>query len=221
MVSAFDALTREECSKGIATFCNEIDSMLGNGFQTAAVTELAGMAGLGKTQICMQLCANVQIPAEWGGLEGKAIFIGLDMLMIDCEGSFVGSRMREICKGTCAAIENNLSYEDLLHNITLVKVHDLAELIAQINSLETVLSADSKIKLVVIDSIAFFFRSYNGDYSERGRILLSLAQTLRKLAQVYDVAIVVTNQMTTKIQPGSSGGSVMVPALGESWGHSW
>lgn len=128
--------------------------------------------------------------------------------------------MREISKGTCAAIENDLSYEDILENITLVKVHDLAELIEQINSLDRVLSEDPKIKLVVIDSIAFFFRSYNGDYSQRGRILLSLAQNLRKAAHVHHVAIVVTNQMTTKIQQGTSGGSVMVPSLGESWGHS-
>lgn len=77
MVSALEALAREESSTGIVTFCAEIDSMLGDGFQLGAVTELAGMAGLGKTQICMQICANVQIPARWQGLEGKALFVGL------------------------------------------------------------------------------------------------------------------------------------------------
>ena len=31
---------------------------------------------LGKTQICMQLCVNVQIPECLGGLEGQAVYIG-------------------------------------------------------------------------------------------------------------------------------------------------
>ena len=76
MVTALDALAREESNMGLVTFCDEIDAMLGNGFPLGAVTELAGMAGLGKTQICMQICANVQIPTKWQGVGGKALFIG-------------------------------------------------------------------------------------------------------------------------------------------------
>ena len=51
--------------------------------------EIAGKAGLGKTQICLQLCATVQVPAELGGLGGRAVYL-------DTEGDFCGERMAEV-----------------------------------------------------------------------------------------------------------------------------
>jgi len=33
---------------------------------------------IGKTQICMQLCVNVQIPECLGGLGGQAVYIGIN-----------------------------------------------------------------------------------------------------------------------------------------------
>ena len=81
------------------------------------------------------------------GWEVKLYSLVNTPLTLDCEGSFAGSRMREISKGTCAAIENELSYDEILANITLCKVHDLAELVKQINGLDKVLSEDQKIKV--------------------------------------------------------------------------
>ncbi|KFM58682.1 DNA repair protein RAD51-like protein, partial [Stegodyphus mimosarum] len=43
-------------------------------------------------------------------------------------------------------------------------------------------------------------------------------QTLVKVANQHKVAVVLTNQMTTKIDGDES--SHLVPALGESWGHA-
>ena len=73
------------------------------------LSEIAGKAGLGKTQICLQLCATVQVcisyliaklerirehmlsqvPAELGGLGGRAVYL-------DTEGDFCGERMAEV-----------------------------------------------------------------------------------------------------------------------------
>ena len=57
------------------------------------ITEVCGAAGLGKTQLCMQLCVNVQIPETLNGLGGKAIYI-------DTEGSFTSNRIIEIADAT-------------------------------------------------------------------------------------------------------------------------
>lgn len=139
---------------------------------------------------------------------------------VDCEGSFVSSRMLEIAQATSQNSEN-LTPHSILESITLIRPESqssFTELITN-NLEETVKQSQGAIKLIVIDSIAFYFRSFTGDYAERTRILSLLAQKLRRIAQIYQVAVVVTNQMTTKVKMGSGGGSLMVPAMGESWGH--
>lgn len=44
-------------------------------FGLGEVVEICGLAGTGKTQICFQLCLNVQIPRAFGGTEGEALFV--------------------------------------------------------------------------------------------------------------------------------------------------
>ena len=48
MVSALDALLAEEKKTGITTNSKMVDDLFGNGIPLGAVTELCGMAGLGK-----------------------------------------------------------------------------------------------------------------------------------------------------------------------------
>lgn len=48
MVSALDALLAEEKKTGITTNSKMLDDLFGNGIPLGAVTELCGMAGLGK-----------------------------------------------------------------------------------------------------------------------------------------------------------------------------
>ena len=82
------------------------------------------------------------------------------------------------------------------------------------------------IKIIVIDSIAFHYRSSTssqGDYMSRTRSLTSIASFLSDLASQHQLAVVVVNQMTTKMDGSVSrdGRSMsrLVPALGESWAH--
>ena len=44
-------LAKERENTGIVTFCQRIDSMLGDGVQTGKMTEFCGMPGTGKTQM--------------------------------------------------------------------------------------------------------------------------------------------------------------------------
>ena len=39
-------------------------------FGLGEVTEICGLCSTGKTQICFQLCLNVQVPKVFGGVEG-------------------------------------------------------------------------------------------------------------------------------------------------------
>ena len=52
---------------------------------------VGGLSQTGKTQICFQLCMNVQIPKELGGVDGEALYI-------DTHGDFAVERLTEMAK---------------------------------------------------------------------------------------------------------------------------
>jgi RAD51-like protein 2 len=74
--------------------------------------------------------------------------------------------------------------------------------------------------MVVMDSVAFHFRhgASSVDFAKRARLLSAMSQKLNELANKQALAVVLLNQMTTKV--GSGNGSRLVPALGESWAHA-
>lgn len=98
-----------------------------------------------------------------------------------------------------------------------VRCHDYVELLAEIYLFPDFLSQHPKVRLLVIDSVAFPFRQLFNELSQRTRLLNGLAQQLIAIATRHNVAVVLTNQMTTRLRGGQS---QLVPALGESWGHA-
>ncbi|KAJ7411227.1 DNA repair protein RAD51 3 [Pitangus sulphuratus] len=183
----------------------------------------------------MQLAVDVQIPECFGGVAGEAVFI-------DTEGSFMVDRVVDIaaaCVQHCQLVaeaqqeEDHLkaletfSLESILSHIYYFRCRDYTELLAQVYLLPEFLSEHSKVRLVVIDGIAFPFRHDFEDLSLRTRLLNGLAQQLIITANDYKAAVVLTNQMTTRIGQSQS---TLVPALGrclacemkigESWGHA-
>ena len=75
----------------IVTFCQSIDTLLGGGFARAELTEVAGLPGVGKTQLAMQVCVDARLPRGHGGTEGEAVYI-------DSEGSFSPERCFDMAK---------------------------------------------------------------------------------------------------------------------------
>jgi hypothetical protein len=81
------------------------------------------------------------------------------------------------------------------------------------------------VKLIVIDSVAFHFRhgTSSMDFGKRSRLLATMSQKLHELSHKSNLAVVLMNQMTTKVDDGGAsggGGGRLVPALGESWAHA-
>ena len=73
------------------------------GIPIGKMTEICGAAGVGKTQISMQLCVNVQVPQALDGLEGQAVYI-------DTEGSFMSNRVIEIARATIKLLRTKYSH---------------------------------------------------------------------------------------------------------------
>lgn len=239
--------------KKIITFCRDLDMLMGGGIPVSAITEFCGEPGAGKTQFGMQLAANVQVPPACGGLGGGAVFV-------DTEGSFMPERMVQIADAVIAHLNDtacrhknkaertkaaqSVTRETVLSNVWCFRVHDYTEQMCTIKSLDAFVEkhAACKIKLIVIDSISFHFRRDFNDMGKRSRVLSEMASCLHALARKYKLAVVMTNQMTTRFMkrdhrvypPRHTNGAdddddsddrrrsreaVLVPALGETWSH--
>ena len=181
-ISAYDALKAP--TSYITTYSQKFDALLGNGIPIGSVTEVVAMAGLGKTQIMMQLCANVSIPSQFNGIQGSAVYI-------DTEGSFVASRMAQIANTTTNFLNSNqnanINVEDSLSNIQIYRCFSIADLLAALAQLEQLI-INNNVKLVCIDSIAYLFRSCV-DMKERSRLLQGISTKLKRLASKFNLAV--------------------------------
>ncbi|NXF87064.1 RA51C protein, partial [Eubucco bourcierii] len=154
--TALELLEEEQAQGFIITFCSALDNILGGGVQLRKITEICGAPGVGKTQLCMQLAVDVQIPECFGGVAGEAVFI-------DTEGSFMVDRVVDIataCVQHCQLIaeahqeEDHLkavesfSLESVLSHIYYFRCHDYIELLAQVYLLPDFLSEHSKVRVI-------------------------------------------------------------------------
>eukprot|EP00750_Incisomonas_marina_P016963 INCI19695.1.p1 GENE.INCI19695.1~~INCI19695.1.p1 ORF type:complete len:473 (-),score=66.33 INCI19695.1:406-1824(-) len=117
-----------------------------------------------------------------------------------------------------AAALHSLTVDHILRNIHYFRVYNHSEQLGLINCLDKFLVAHPSVKVVVVDSISAHFRRRFDDMALRTRLLAGMGQKLHLCANHHAVAIVLTNQVTTKVLRG--GGSTLVPALGTSWGHT-
>lgn len=221
-LTALELLQRETELKPIITFCSELDQALGGGIPLGKTIELCGVPGIGKTQLCLQLAADVQIPECFGGLGAQCLFM-------DTEGTFFLQRFREMAAAVvrhCSMLSEDqeqqeamrtFTVEHVLSNLFVVRCDDSVELLSQISLLPSFLSDHPKVRLVIIDSIAFPFRLHFEDLPLRTRLLQGAAHQLVTVATSRSTSVVMTNQMTTRVQGEASR---LVPALGENWGHA-
>ncbi|MCK5045319.1 MAG: DNA repair and recombination protein RadA [Candidatus Heimdallarchaeota archaeon] len=206
-ISAADLLLKEEKRLKISTGSTELDKLLGGGIFTGEITEVSGEFASGKTQLCFQLCINVQLPLEQGGLEGGVYYI-------DTEGTFSSTRIVQMAQS------NGLDLKKLLSNIAVTRTYNSDHLTFLISNVEQIIK-ERNIKLFIIDSIASHFRAeYVGDdrLVSRQQAIMRLAETMKQLLEKFEIAIVVTNQVIATMDDSLFDKSPH-PALGFAWAH--
>ncbi|MBN2330751.1 MAG: DNA repair and recombination protein RadA [Candidatus Aenigmarchaeota archaeon] len=200
------ALKKREQIGKITTGSKTLDAMLGGGIETQAITEMHGAFGSGKSQIGLQLSVNVQMPRDKGGLGAQAVFI-------DTEGTFRPERVQQMAKGA------GLDPKKVLENIFVAKAYNSDHQVLLAEKCEDILK-QGNVKLIVVDSVTSAFRS---DYTGRGTLadrqqkLNRHLHQLQKLADIYNLAIYVTNQVMSR--PDILFGDPTAPIGGHILGH--
>ncbi|XP_053615614.1 DNA repair protein RAD51 homolog 3 [Plodia interpunctella] len=214
MYNSTELWQKETSLPSIPTFCQNLDNLLGNeGVQLGSLTEVLGLPGTGKTQLCLQLCAATQIPEVLGGLDAEALYI-------DTNTNFTICRYKEILKASIAKCQRLLddptilNEEDALKRLHYVNAFGLEQFCTFMHCLPKLIIEYPNIKLIVIDSITFPFKEGIEPRQRTGLLFRQMAD-LQRVANEKQIAVVMTNEMSTRV--GLSSGAE-VGALGDAWG---
>ena len=184
-----------------------LDALLAGGLETQTITEFYGEYGSGKSQMCHQLCVNVQLPAERGGLDGAALYL-------DTENTFRLERIVQM------ATHLGLDPEKVAKNIIYAEAFTSDHQMFLLENADEVIKANN-VKLIIVDSLTAHFR---GEYIGR-EMLAPRQQRLNKhmhkliaLARAFNAVAVVTNQVMA--QPDIFFGDAIHPIGGNIVGHT-
>jgi DNA repair protein RadA len=191
------------CSTGSKT----LDELLLGGIETQAVTEFYGEFGSGKSQICHTLCATARQPTGSGGLDSGVIYI-------DTEGTFRPERVEQIARA------RGLDHIQVLRSVSVCKVYNSSHLELIVKDLGRYID-EFKAKLVIIDSIISLHRAEfagRGTLADRQQRLNGMLHKLVRLAEIFNIAIVITNQVQSS--PDTFFGDPTKAAGGNILAHS-
>jgi DNA repair protein RadA len=206
-VRADELLKMRQSVLRLTTGSKALDKILDGGLETQTITEFYGEYGSGKSQICHQLCVNVQLPPERGGLNGAALYV-------DTENTFRTERIVQMARHL------DLDPEQVVKNIIYAEAYTSDHQMFLVDNADEVIKANN-VKLVIVDSLTAHFRS---EYIGR-EMLASRQQKLNKhmhrlirIARAFNAVAVVTNQVMAK--PDVFFGDAVHPIGGHIVGHT-
>ncbi|MBX5326110.1 MAG: DNA repair and recombination protein RadA [Candidatus Bathyarchaeia archaeon] len=191
----------------LTTGSKAIDNLLEGGLETQTIIEFFGEFGSGKSQICHQLCVNVQLPPERGGLAGGALYI-------DTENTFRTERIVKMAEHL------GLDPNETVRNIIFAEAYNSDHQIFLLDNADEIIK-ENNIRLIIIDSLTAHFRSeYVGreTLAERQQKINKHMHRLIRLAQAFNAVAVVTNQVMAK--PDVFFGDAVHPVGGHIIAHT-
>lgn len=206
-IPASEVLQKRREMGRITTGSDNFNELLTGGIETKSITEFFGDFGSGKTQICLTLCVTCQLPPDQGGVGAGAIYI-------DTEGTFRPERIYQIAEA------RGLDPEEMLQQVILCKVYNSSHLELVVRGLGRFIER-FQAKLLIVDSIISLHRAEfvgRGTLADRQQRLNRLIHRLLRLAEIFNIAVVVTNQVQTK--PDTFFGDPTRPAGGNVIAHA-
>ncbi|MFH0874932.1 MAG: DNA repair and recombination protein RadA [archaeon] len=183
--SGEDILKKRANIMKIKTSSNNLNELMGGGFETGAITECFGEYGSGKTQIALTLAVNVQKQ------DPSAVVV-----FIDTENTFRPERIIDYAKGA------GLDPDKVLRNIKVARAYnsDHQMLLAE-KVFDLITKNNLNVKLVIVDSLTAHFRAEfigRGTLAERQQKINKHMHTLLKLTGSYNLCVYVTNQVMSR-----------------------
>lgn len=191
----------------ISTGSKELDALLGGGIETQSITEVYGKMASGKTQWCFQISVMTQLPKEQGGLNGKVVYI-------DSEASFRPERIMQIAEA------RGLDPNKALKNIFVARAYNADHQMLLADKAANIIK-ENNVRLLVVDSLTSQFRAEyigRGLLAERQQKLNKHMHQLMRLAEMYNLAVLVTNQVMER--PDILFGDPTAPIGGNVVGHA-
>ena len=192
----------------ITTGSQGLDELIGGGIETQSITEVYGEFGSGKSQISHELAVTTQLPLENKGLEGEVVFI-------DTENTFRPERIEQIAEGF------GLDLETTLKNIHVARAFNSNHQMLMADKVDELIQSGTNVKLIIVDSLMAHFRAeYVGRESlaNRQQKLNQHLHTLQTLANSYNLAVLITNQVQSK--PDAFFGTPTKAVGGHVLGHA-
>ncbi|KFD54114.1 LOW QUALITY PROTEIN: hypothetical protein M513_04891 [Trichuris suis] len=188
-------------------------------------------------RLSLQLAVDARIPETLGGVDGEVVYIDTECTFrigrleqiarfaIDhCTSTAESESRRTVsffehyfqnvfrrCTVQRSALEN-FTMEKILSGIYVQRCTDLNGFRRCVHLLQEFVSANKKVKLIVVDSIATHLREQFASAIERNHVVQSVILQLLSVALRFNTAIFLTNQVTTKWT--KYGESYTAPCLG-------
>ena len=183
--SGIDILKKRENILKVPCGSQNLDNLLGGGFETSAIVECFGEFGSGKTQIAFALCVECQKQDP----DAVAVFI-------DTENTFRPERLIELAKGA------GLNPEQVLENVKIARAYNSDHQMLLTEKVGDLITKQGlNVKVVIVDSLTAHFRAEfigRGTLAERQQKLNKHMHELLRVADKYNVLVYVTNQVMSR-----------------------
>ena len=203
-----DVVMERRQNIGKLTTCSKaLDSLMGGGFETQAITEMFGEFGSGKTQIAHQCAVSVQMKESEGGLNG-------DVVMIDTENTFRPERIAQMSEAL------DMDTKDVLSRIHVARAFNSHHQMLLTDKAREI-ADEHDVKLLIVDSLTSHFRAeYIGRamLADRQQKLNKHMHDLLRFGDINNSVVLVTNQVSAK--PDAFFGDPTRPIGGHIVGHT-
>jgi len=177
-----------ENTEFITTGSSELNRILGGGIATGKLTEVFGPFKSGKTNLAHTIAVTIQLPKKQGGL-------GAGVAYVDTENTFSKEKIKRIAQ------RFSLDPGKVLSQIYHARIYS-SDHQAQMISKAEALCKTRGVRLIVVDSLMALMRAEYvgiGMLARRQGVLNNMIHGLSRIAETYNCAVLVTNQVATKM----------------------
>lgn len=191
-IATFEAAATALNVAMLKTGCESIDHILGGGIPVngGSIVEISGKAGVGKTQLAMQIALMTTTPRHHGGLQCHCIYAFI-------EGRPPIKRMGEIERALCSKFD--ITCGTLLDGVVVEAVRSADELLVWSETRLPYLLRETKARVVVIDSIAAVYRPEFKDALSRMKHMAQTSAALKRATATVQGVCVCVNQVSQKV----------------------